>query len=400
MSLLDQLVLIDVKDANRQLQNCLNLTGYPNRPFTDLEADAAIIALRLENPLCDIDLVYPAEIEIEHVSGQTEVRSQDWKSRVLPGARLVLSVHGNAMSLRQGDANQVAVLAVPDGARVALKVGENFTTIRVMINGRSIGISQLWEWNTARIINITKLTIWECSCANINCEQRHTLQAWGRITHNKVATAVKGPGVPITSGTFASCMYCALLFEGYTDIRLRYEEVEFKRCTNQRCNQDVYEGTQCVCGCQFDPLVTNKMTKKRLIVVEPGPPSYISVDCIRCSHRADHYERIYKCLPPDTLGPEWDNLFDAPSPLAEVWKWLHYPDEVLQQHAANYNMNLDQFKNKLRESMRSFRNELYCPLCGATGADNPNWKPSVVWVRMFYTEPGHLNQHTMGEQLA
>jgi hypothetical protein len=165
------------------------------------------------------------------------------------------------------------------------------------------------------------------------------------------------------------------------ELRLRFEDVEFKRCPISDC-QGFFEGHKCLrCGLQFNPKFANKVTKPRIIVV--NPEVYIFDYRIRCSHRAEHYRTITGFTPPEGLNDDWDNLFNAPPDLSDVIKKLHWPKKELQSLAdrCGRHVNIQQLLEALRKRRNQMHRSLCCPICGQTGVENPGWKLSVVFVR-------------------
>lgn len=112
-------------------------------------------------------------------------------------------------------------------------------------------------------------------------------------------------------------------------MRMRYEEVEYKICSNLKCLQEnleelknqreqmkittppyirdietKYEGDQCPhCHTPFDLACMRTVTFPRLILVDVDPPYYVPVYRVRCPHKQEHYQRVYLGNPFPNIPP-------------------------------------------------------------------------------------------------
>jgi hypothetical protein len=373
---LSKLVSYALTAVYQQLKNVLHIAGLPYRPMYDIEGDAEILTNRLLEPLSLP--IHADNVVIKSLPDLTEVKAGVWQSNIPPGARRVLTVNGqrgNNILICWPDGSKTII---QNNAKVIIKTAEAYTTIRIepRPHGR---IPKIWEWNEVRITNIDNIQVWECTCGKNFCKIQHRLEAWDPDVvpnlHSFINSAMGGP-IPIRTGGFAGSMYFSLLNEDGQDLRLRFEEVEFKRCL--KC-PSFFEQNQCICGFQFVPQLTNKFTRKLIIVVNPAV--YIPVDRIRCSNKPEHYKVITNTTAPNGLNAEWDNLFDTPGGLSDIIKTLHWPDEMLNELADEADMNIQMLKMKLNGTKEQMRQNLRCPLCGQTGVENPAFRPSVVFVR-------------------
>ena len=107
--------------------------------------------------------------------------------------------------------------------------------------------------------------------------------------------------------------------------------------------------------CSFRLTINPKISKSRIII-----------------------DGVYK--PEDRIWCKSDHLFDPPTVYVTLIKLLQLPDDNLQQHNRQPHMTVCQFRKFLTGERRTQHNMLTCPKCLDVGANNPNWKLSIIWV--------------------
>lgn len=194
-----------VDESNRWLEG--HVVGFPRN--RDTASDAHLLAMRLKHPEHPLHLEREETMSITCTDDGTEsaVSSQGYQKTVPPGAKAVLTV--TATELR---APQVVVL-LADGVKVIISARDEEARIEVAWNGQRQQV-RLRVGETATIPAPAALTIWECSCGNVHCAERHRLEAWDPTQVSLwafVASAVKGPQRSIQTGSFVQGMYFPLL---------------------------------------------------------------------------------------------------------------------------------------------------------------------------------------------
>lgn len=176
--------------------------------------------------------------------------------------------------------------------------------------------------------------------------------------------------------------------------RLRLGPVEYMVCFAPACHTEpqwrsLYEDQTTGCPHHasepFNPKVTLKIAKDRLIVVDPildGPSyDYQKKFRLRCDERQAHLDfvvgKIQELHCGDValatiqarfqngkpLGQDWDNFFDLPANLEKAY--------------SIYRDNPARISLEARRTLTDQLSELSCPICGTTTLG----KPSTVWVR-------------------
>lgn len=201
-----------VLDAGRQ---CVDLgVRFPYEP--DAGADADLLVIRLCQPLGPLQARQGSALLLTCTDSATELATTAAgpTERLPPGAKAVYAYpddHARAGEA-QRSGGRIEPLALP--AAATLRVISMDWATRLTISAPSGETTvKLAVGDGARLPDAARLTVWECTCGHHRCAERHRLSAWDPALlslSNFVASAIKGPGARLRTGTFMQGMLYAL----------------------------------------------------------------------------------------------------------------------------------------------------------------------------------------------
>lgn len=446
-----------VRESDRWLRSRAHIVGYPERSGDDLAGDAGLLALRLihtERPVYPVNDTLSiictedgAEIFSEEVTGTQE---RVYHDRVPAGAKTVFTV-AEQKAVLPLPAKEPLVLATGVSVIIAARDEELRITAKF---GEETKETRLKPWESTLLKAQARLRFWNCSCGHKRCAEWHRLDAWNPVVRLRsfAASAVKGRSaakgrsetkgsrLPIQVGSFVSGMYFSLLAkEGAGGTRLRLGDIEYKVCrscstlnagvvADTRTSKPIhigsdapvtismlstlgesvattaaskmrfleYEGPSCFkCGSPFDPALSRRVARPRLVTVADYAPHYRQDLRIRCKNRSDHYRIMNGQEPAGALTEIWDNLFTLPAP----WSYENVrsakraltDDQYLRSQCNDLAASLLTIATRCKRSEKMLRNNikewlkaplrLACPLCG----EEQRRQLSTVWERTFAT---------------
>lgn len=201
-----------IEDAYRRVRE-LNIR-FPIEP--DLAGAADLLLVRLYRPLSPLRLNTNDALIIYCTDTNAQVTAgAGHREAVPPGAKAVYSVHSrDNQPTRLGRPGAKTTYTVPDGATLRLTAMDFETRVTLTANASETTL-KLRVGEEAQLSGPADLEIWECTCGHQRCAERHRLASWNpTLPHqtlaNFIASAIKGPGRIVKTGSFTQGMLFAL----------------------------------------------------------------------------------------------------------------------------------------------------------------------------------------------